>query len=169
MLKDFFGFAEHQEKGTYGLGNKLTFTKNSDNAVLNKGNAFNNANIKINSIDLYLPTYTPSLAQEKILMDPIVKKMHTELRYIEKFVFMKEVNTQNLCVSDLGTHQRIKFPIYNIVGFQQSDRQHDQNLNKDTFCRLSVTSAQCTIGNQNYPDSAILLKFDDDDYSQGYP
>ena len=42
MLKDLFGFAEHHEKGTDGLGNKLTLTKNSENAVLNKGNAITN-------------------------------------------------------------------------------------------------------------------------------
>ena len=39
MLKDIFGFAEYEEKGTYGLGYKLTFTRNIDNAVLNKANA----------------------------------------------------------------------------------------------------------------------------------
>ena len=38
-LKDIFGFAEHQEKVTYGLGYKLTLTRKSDNAVLNKTNA----------------------------------------------------------------------------------------------------------------------------------
>ena len=36
-----FGFAEYQEKGTYGLGYKLILTTNSDNAVLNKDNATN--------------------------------------------------------------------------------------------------------------------------------
>ena len=65
MLKDKFSFAEHQEKGTYGLGYKVTITRNSDNAVLNKGNAVNNAKIKINSIGWYVPHYTPSLAQKK--------------------------------------------------------------------------------------------------------
>ena len=29
-LKDIFGFAEHQEQGTYGLGYKLTLTRNTD-------------------------------------------------------------------------------------------------------------------------------------------
>ena len=62
MLKDFFGFAEHQEKGTYGLVYKLILTRNSDNAVLNKGNAINNAQLKINSIDWYIPNYTPNLS-----------------------------------------------------------------------------------------------------------
>ena len=55
MLKDIFGFAEHQEKGLHGLGYQLTLTRNSDNAVLNKDNATNDAKIKINSIDWYVP------------------------------------------------------------------------------------------------------------------
>ena len=33
---------------------------------------------------------------------------------------------------------------------------------------MPVTSAQCVIGTEKYPDSAILLIYDDDDYSQGY-
>ena len=32
MLKDVFGFSEHQEKATYGLGYKLTLTRNTDNS-----------------------------------------------------------------------------------------------------------------------------------------
>ena len=54
-LKDVFGFAEYQEKGTYGLGYKLTMTRNSDNAVLNKANATNNGKYKIIAIEWYVP------------------------------------------------------------------------------------------------------------------
>ena len=54
------------------------------------------------------------------------------------------------------------------VVFQQSDRQHDQNINNDTFFRLPVISAQVVIGTEQYLDSAILLNYNDDDYSQGY-
>ena len=46
-LKDIFGFAECQEKGTYGLGYKLSMTRNSDNAVLNKDNAINIGKLKL--------------------------------------------------------------------------------------------------------------------------
>ena len=87
MLKNVFGFTY----GTYGVGYKLTLTRNNDSAVLNKGNAINNANIKNNSNDFYVPTYTTSLGQEKILLDQLVKKMPTELRYIEGSVFKKRV------------------------------------------------------------------------------
>ena len=58
-LKDIFGFAEYQDKGTYGLGYKLTLTRNTDNAVLNKDNAINLGRIKINGIEWYVPHYTP--------------------------------------------------------------------------------------------------------------
>ena len=66
MLKDIFGFAQHQEKGIYGLSYKVTLTRNSDNAVFNKGDAINKAKIKISSIDWYVPHYTPSPAPEKL-------------------------------------------------------------------------------------------------------
>ena len=167
-LKDIFGFAEHQEKATYGLGYKLTLTKASDNAVLNKTNATANGKFKINSIEWYVPHYTASVKEQTILMNQNVDKIPTELRYVEKSVFMKEVNTQNLWSFELGTQEGINVPIYIIIGFQQSDRQHDQNLNNDTFHRLPVTSAQCIIGTEKYPDSAILLNYNDDDYIQGY-
>ena len=50
-LKDVIGYAECQLKATYGLGYKFTLTKNSDIAVLNKGNAINNAKVRINAIE----------------------------------------------------------------------------------------------------------------------
>ena len=47
FLRDIFGFAEHQQTAIYGPGYKLTLTRNTDNAVLNKNNATKNAKIKI--------------------------------------------------------------------------------------------------------------------------
>ena len=155
MLKVIFGFAEHQEKATYGLRYKLTLTRITDNAVLNKGNEINNGKIKINAIEWYVPHYTPSITQQNILMNQIIKKMATEPKYPEKSVFMKEVNTQNFWTFELGTQKGINIPIWIFTVFRQSDREHDQNLNNDTFCRLPVTSAQCIIGTERYPDSAI--------------
>ena len=167
-LKDVFGFAEYQEKGTYGLGYKLTLTRNTDNAVLNKANGINNGKIKINAINWYVPHYTASMKQQSILSDQILNRTPTQINYPERSVFMKEVNTQNFWTFELGTQEGINIPTWIFVAFQQNDRQHDQNLNNDTFVRLPVISAQVVIGTERYPDSAILLNYDDDDYSQGY-
>ena len=167
-LKDVFGFAEYQEKATYGLGYKLTLTRNTDNTVLNKGNAINNGRIKINAIEWYVPHYTPSMQQQAILSKQIINKTLTQIQYPERSVFMKEVNTQNFWTFELGTQEGINIPTWIFVAFQQNDRQHDQNLNNDTFVRLPVISAQVVIGTERYPDSAILLNYEDDDYSHGY-
>ena len=167
-LKDVFGFAEYQEKGTCGLGYKLTLTRNSDNAVLNKANAINNGKIKINALEWYIPHYTPSMQQQAILSKQILNKTPTQIQYPERSVFMKEVNTQNFWTFELGTQEGINIPTWVFVAFQQNDRQNDQNLNNDTFVRLPVISAQVVIGTERYPDSGILLNYDDDDYSQGY-
>ena len=68
----------------------------------------------------------------------------------------------------MGTQEGINIPTWIFVVFQQNDRQHDHNLNNDTFVRLPVISAQVVIGTERYSDSSILLNYDNDDYSQGY-
>ena len=167
-LKDLFGFAEHQEKATYGLGYKLTLTRNTDNAVLNKDNAINNDKIKINAIEWYVPHYNPSMQQQSILSKQNLNKTPTEIEYPDRSVFMKEVNAQNFWTFELGTQEGINIPIWIFVAFQRNDRQHDQISNIDTFVRLAVISAQVVIATERYPDSSISLNYDDDDYSLGY-
>ena len=145
-LKDIFGYAEHQEKGTYGLGYKLTLTRNTDNTVLNKDNVVVNGRVKINSLDWYVAHFSPNLEEYTKLMTQIKKNSPTLLHYPERSVFMKELNTQNLWTFELGAQEGINIPIWIFVAFQQNDRQNDQNLNNDTFYRPVVTSAQCIIG-----------------------
>ena len=81
---------------------------------------------------------------------------------------MKEVKTQNFWTFELGPQEGVNVPIWNIVDFQQKDTQDSQKLNQDTFYRPPVTSTQCVIGTENYPDSPISLNYDDDDLSQVY-
>ena len=108
------------------------------------------------------------MQQQSILSKQILNKTPTQIQYPERSVFMKEVITQTFWTFELGTQEGINIPIWDFVAFRPSDRQHDQNLNYDTFVRLPVISAQVVIGTEWYPDSGILLNDDDDDYSQGY-
>ena len=110
-LKDIFGFAPHQEKATYGVGYKLTLTRNSDNAVLNKTNATAIGKIKTHSIERYVPHYLANLKEQGVLMNQVTDKIPTELRYVERSVFRKEVNTQNLWSFELGTQEGVNVPI----------------------------------------------------------
>ena len=167
-LGDIFGFGEHQKTATYGLGYKLTLTRNTDNAVLNKDNATNNAKIKIIALERYVPQYTPSFEDYNNILQQITKETPTNLHYPKKSVFMKKMKTQNFSTFEIGVREGINVPIWIYVVFQQSDRQHNQNLNNDTFYRMPITSCQCIIGTEKYPDNAILLNYNDNDYSQGY-
>ena len=142
-------------------------TRNADKAVLNRDDAINNAKSKIKAKKWYVPQYTSNLEQQNILLNQIMKKMTTELQYPERSLFKKNVNTQNFLTFALGVTD-ISIPVWMFVVFQQSDRQHDQNLNNDTFWRMPVTSVQCIIETKKYPDSAILLNYNDSDFSHGY-
>ena len=167
MLKDVFGSAEHQEEATYGLGFKLTLTRNKDDAVIDKSVKIAVARIKIDHYHWYVPHYTPSIQQQSTLSDEILSKTPTELRYVERSVFMKEVNNQNLRNFELNSQESMNVTIWIIIGFQLQNRQDSQNLNNETFCTLPGVTAHSVIGTQKYPDSSILLNYNDDDYSQG--
>ena len=163
-----FGFAECQEKATYGLGYKLPLTRNKDEALRDEAVGIVDARTKIDQIDWYVHHCTSSLDQERIKMKQIVGKTPTQIRYIERSVFMKEVNNQKLWNFELGAQETMDEPIWVVVGFQQQGREDSQNLSNDTFCRLPVISAQCIIGTEKYPDTKMLVNYDNDDYIQGY-
>ena len=105
------------------------------------------ATIKIDHIHWHIPHYTPSIQIQGFLSKQILSKTPTELRYIERSVFMRKLNNQNLWNFGLGSPQGMNVPIWIIIGFQQRDRQDAQNLNIDTFLNylllvLSVLSGQ---------------------------
>ena len=112
---------------------------------------------------IHLPLNNKVFCQIKYL-----KNISTELRYVERSVFMKEVNNQNLWIFELGSQESMNVPIWINIRFQRRDRQDSQNLNIDTFCRLPVVSAQCIIGTEKNPDAGTLLNYNDDEYSQRY-
>ena len=105
MLKDVFAFAEHQEKAIHGLGYKLTITRNKHEAVIDKVAGTADSRIKIDHIPWCVPHYTPSIQQQSILSKQILSKTPTELRYVERSVFMKKVNNQNLWIFELGSQE----------------------------------------------------------------
>ena len=144
-LKDRFGSAQHQKTAFYGLGYKLTLIRNTDNAVLNKNNTTPLGKVEIDSIEWHVPQYTPGFKEFNKLMNWIKDRTPRNLHYPERSIFMKEVITQNLWTFELGTQEVTNVPIWVFVIFKQSDREHDQNLNNDTFYKIPVTSAQCFI------------------------
>ena len=76
---------------------------------------------KINSIERYVPHYTPSVSNQAILCKQILSQVPTELQYVQRSVFVKEVSTQNFWIFELGTQEGINFPLWITVDFQQME------------------------------------------------
>ena len=105
------------------MGYILTLTRNTDNSVLNKDNAINIGKNKINAIEWYVAHDTPSISQQKKLMNQIVNKVPTELQYVERNVFLKEIKIPNLWSFELGLHEGKNIPIWIIIGFQKREEK----------------------------------------------
>ena len=98
---------------------------------MNKANQSNNAKIKINCIEWYIPPYALGLEQQKILSKQILGKIPMEPQFSERTLLMEELITRTFWPFELRTQEGIKIPIWTIVGFQQRDRQNSQHLNND--------------------------------------
>ena len=116
------------------MGYRLTLQRNSDNHVLvHLAQAYDAANLAlagsviIDDISLYTPHYTPSISNQKLMLEHIVSKAPTELSYIKRSSFMKDVTTENNWIFELGVGDGIDIPIYVIVGFLQRDQFNQQH------------------------------------------
>ena len=167
MLKDTFGFVEHQERATCGLGYKLTPTGNKDDVILQKAEAIADARIKIDNIHWYVPHYTTSIPQKGIISKQISSKTPTELRHIEGSVFTKEKKSASMELQ-IRKSRKHECSYMENCWISTTRSAGSQDVNNDTFCRLPVVSAQYITGTEKLPDAAILLNYDDDDYFQGY-
>ena len=165
-LKDLFGFAD-QEKTTYGLGYTLTLKGNTNNDVVFRTNGVDAAKVNVKDISWYIPHYVPSLENQQLVLNQILKKDPTELFYTELTVFRKDVNTNNNWTFELANSGE-STPIFVIVGFQARNKIDSQTHDNATFDRLSVSNAVCKIGSEKYPDDGIEWDYDRDKYDQAY-
>ena len=112
FLKDVFGYAEQQGNGTYCLGSKLTIERKKDDKVLSHpltlGEAVGAAQARIDAANdakkggsklkytsWYLAHYTKNFAQDTFLWRQMISKAPPGISYLERWVFPKEVTTEN--------------------------------------------------------------------------
>ena len=165
-LSDIFGFAD-KEKITYGLGYTLTLKRNNNNDPIIRDNGVDAAKINIKDISWYIPHYVPSLENQQLVMNQILDKDPTELYYIKRVVFRKDVNTNNNWTFELANSGE-STPIFIIVGFQARNKIDSQTHDNAIFDRLPVSNAVCKIGSEKYPDDGIECDYDRDKYDQAY-
>ena len=101
-LKYVFGFAEQQNNCTYGLCNKLTLQRISHSYVIGHPAQANDASnialvgrVNTNGLSWYIPHYTPSIPNQKLMLEHTISKTPTEISYIKRSFYMKDVTTEN--------------------------------------------------------------------------
>ena len=174
-MKDIFGFAHDQYNCTYELGYKLTLQRNGDNHVLSHPPQANGAanialaaRVMINNLSWYMPHYTPSMSNRNLMVGHIISKTATELSYIERSSYMKDMTTEKIWSFELGVRNGIDVPIYIIVGFMERDQFNLHYQNNDICYRPSVVNAQAIIGSEKFLDAGINCNYANDKLSQAY-
>ena len=122
----------------------------------------------IDDISWYVPHYTTSISNRKLMLSNIASKIPTELTYIKRSSSMKGVTTENDWIFELGVEDGIDVSIYVKVGFMQRDQFNQQPQNNDTFYGPSVVNAQCVISSEKFPDAGINYNYAIDKCSQAY-
>ena len=163
-LRDSFGFAD-QEKITYGLGYNLTLKRIDNNDPIVRTAGVDVAIKDIKDIGWYIPHYTPSMENQHLVMKQILDKEPTELYYIERTVYRKDVNTNNNRTFELGNSGESS-PMYVVVGFQARNKIDSQTHNNAVFDRLPISNAVCKIGSEKYPVDEIECNYDRGMYDQ---
>ena len=118
MLKDAVGLVEHHEKAFCALCNRLVLTRVNDDAVLSKARRIDEARIETYTIHSYLPHYTLSTTQRGIITEQFSEETPMEFRYIERYVFLKNVNDQNVWKVELRPQQEMSSPMKIVVESQ---------------------------------------------------
>ena len=130
-LKDLFGFPD-QEKLTDGLGYTLTLKRNNSNDPIIRTAAVDAAKVVVKDISWYIPHYVPSIENQQLVLNQILKKDPTELHYTERTVFRKDVNTNNNWTFELGNSGE-STPTFVTVGFQARNKIDSQTHNNAVF------------------------------------
>ena len=88
-FKEYFGFAGHQEKATFGWGKKLTVQRNSDNQVLSHRagteatNLFLVRRVVRQDIGWYVPLHAPKKTEPEKNITNFESRATTELSCIK--------------------------------------------------------------------------------------
>ena len=149
------------------MGYVVTLKRNTNNDVIIRGAGVDAAKVVIKDFGWYIPHFTPTLENQQIVMDQLLNKDPTELYYIERTFYRKDVNTNNNWTFDLGTSGE-STPTFVIVSFQVRNKIDSQTHDNATFDRSPISNAVLKIGSEKHPVDGIECDYDRDNYREAY-
>ena len=173
-LKHFLGFCEDYRKVLYGMQQKLTLTRTSDNNSIFKGqNAAGNAvvgdgKINLTRIRWFMPHVIPS-DMYRLQLDKIMeKKEKIPVGYRMLQCDSTQVpEGQGSFTWRLGVKSSPDIPRFIIVGFQ-TNKNNNQETNPAIFDHLYVRNIYVTLNAKRYPDTDYDNDFNNNNFSRIY-
>ena len=167
-LKHFLGFCEDYKKILYGMQQKLTLTRTSDNNAIFRAAALAPGEVYLTRISWFMPHVIPSDAYRLQLDKVIEKKEKIPVGYRMLQCDSSQVPTnQKTFTWRLGVKSSPDIPRFIIVGFQ-TDKNNKQDKNPAIFDNLYVRNIYVTLNAKRYPDTDYNNDFKANKYSRIY-
>ena len=165
-LKHFLGFCEDYKKILYGMQQRLTLTRTSDDNAIFRANGVDVGKVDIKRIKWFMPHVIPSDAY-RLQLDKIIEKK-------EKIpVGYRMLQCDNTSITGtnftwrLGVKSSPDIPRFIIVGFQ-IERNNNQEANPARFDNCDIGNIYVTLNAKRYPDTDYDINFNDNRFCRIY-
>ena len=166
-LKHFLGFCEDYKKIIYGMQQRLTLTRTSNNDAIFRLAAVDEGKVDIEKIRWFMPHVIPSDAYRLQLDKIIEKKEKIPVGYRMLQCDNTPVPNNPAFTWRLGVKSSPDIPRFIIVGFQ-TDKNNQQDKNPALFDHCNVRNIYVTLNAKRYPDTDYENSFTNNQYSRIY-
>ena len=165
-LKHFLGFCEDYKKILYGMQQRLTLTRTSDDNAIFRDNGVDVGKVDIERIKWFMPHVIPSDAY-RLQLDKIIEKKE---KIPVGYIMLQCDNTSITCTNftwRLGVKSSPDIPRFIIVGFQ-IERNNNQEKNPARFDNCDIGNIYVTLNAKRYPDTDYDINFNDNRFCRIY-
>ena len=165
-LENFFGFCKSIKKITKNLGFHITF-RTADLQDIIFTSVGDNINVTINSLYLFVPTFTPNTETQLMFNESI--QNNYRILFDDCFT-ERRVVTDTITQIDICKAQQVNSPKYLIASQQTAARLNapDKGINVSRFDNLNVRKYFVEIDSVRYPRDDVLINYGENDYIDQY-
>ena len=165
-LKHFLGFCEDYRKILYGMQQRLTLTRTSNDNAIFRANGVDDGKFDITGIRWFMPHVIPSDVYRLQLDKIIEKKEKIPVGYRMLQCDSTSVNGTEFTWR-LGVKSSPDIPRFIIVGFQ-TNRNNNQEANHAIFNNCDVGNIYVTLNAKRYPDTDYNIDFNENKFCRVY-
>ena len=165
-LKHFLGFCEDYKKILYGMQQRLTLTRTSDDNAIFRDGGVDQRKVDITRIKWFMPHVIPSDAY-RLQLDKIIEKKEKIPVGYRMLQCDNTSITGNNFTWRLGVKSSPDIPRFIIVGFQ-IERNNNQQQNPARFDNCDIGNIYVTLNAKRYPDIDYDINFNENRFCRIY-